>query len=288
MANPTLKALRKQARKRSSNLRSAEAGLLDKSRALEDELLSYVLDRLLPSLDIENGRIKNTTANLKKASSLKSLKAFIRNVVNASMFDYYNKEFKSVSKGSKGYYDMFDTSEAANKKIKQRGEIIVSGFLDSLFDNNEIARSIQSVVVNGVNTQQQAKDLRGQLTEQIKGKDKKFGLIENYHYKNGRDEFQAYSRTLDNEYSTTLNLNYAVYAGGEIKSTRTFCDERNGNVYNRETILSWNDEEWQGKKADNNILIDLGGYNCRHDLDFISFALAKRINPSIEKSKFDK
>lgn len=288
MANPKLKDIRSNARKRSAILRIAEGGLMEKASASQSRLNAYVLNELLPSLDIENGRVKSTTSNLRKASQLKGLKKFLRNVVNASMYDYYGNQFNNVSKGSKRYYGLFETPKAAEDRIKTKGEILTSGFLDSLFDKNEITQAIQSTIVNGVNTGQRTAELKNLLTEQIKGKEEKFGLIEAYHYKNGRDEFQAYSRTLDNEYSTVLDLNYAIYAGGEMNTTRTFCTERAGNVYNRETILSWNDENWQGKKENNNILIDLGGYNCRHDLDFISYALAKRINPGIEKSKFDK
>lgn len=288
MAKPKLTDIRKNARNRSSSLRASESDLLTKAKALQGRLNAYVLNRLLPTLDISNGQVKNTTNNLRKVSTLKSLKIFIKNVVNASMYDYYTKQFNTINQGAKKYYGLFETPKAAEQRILKKGELIVDTFLDSLFDNNEIVKSIQSTLVNGVNTQQRTAQLRTLLTEQIKGKEKKFGLVEAYHYKNGRDEFQAYSRTLDNEYSTTLNLNYAIYAGGEMETTRHFCSERVGNVYNRETILSWNNQEWQGKKANNNILVDLGGYNCRHDLDFISFALAKRIDPNIEKSKFDK
>ena len=77
-------------------------------------------------------------------------------------------------------------------------------------------------------------------------------------------------------------------SSADIGITRIFCESRVGNVYNRETILSWDDLQWQGKKPDNEILIDLGGYNCRHDLDWITYELAILIDEDIQKSKFDK
>ena len=85
-----------------------------------------------------------------------------------------------------------------------------------------------------------------------------------------------------------LNLNYAIYAGGKIKTTREFCLSRSGKVYNRETIEGWNSQEWQGKIEGGDVLIDAGGYNCRHDYDWISYELAKRINKDIQKSTYDK
>lgn len=285
---PTVTELRKLARKRGATLRGAESGLMDKAKAQERKLNRYVLNTLIPSLDISNNRVKNTNANLKKINKAGGLKKFIKNVVNLAMFEYYESEFNKISRGTNSYFNRFEPTEAQKTRIFNRGQTLVDGFVDSLFDNNQIVTNIQGTVRNAITTNQPVSELKQLLTEQIKGKDKKLGSLSSFHYQNGYNEFQAYARGLDDEFSRALDLNYAIYAGGEIKTTRDFCDERNGNVYNRETILSWNNLEWQGKKENNNILIDLGGYNCRHDLDWISYQLAKRLNPEIEKSKFDK
>jgi len=287
---PTIKQLNKEARKRGAMLRKAESGLLDKAATLERKLNAYMLNTLVPSLDISNGKIKNTTANINKVNKASKLRSFMRTVINASMYEYYDKQFNSLTGQTTRYFNAFEPTEAAQERITAKGEKIVEGFLDSLFDNNDIVRSLQNTVKNAVTTSMESSDLKTLLTDQIKGKKDKLGVIGSYHSKNGRDEFQAYSRTLDNNFSTTLNLNYAIYAGGEINTTRVFCDERNGNVYTREVILSWNHTPatWVGRKENNEILVDMGGYNCRHDFDWISYALARRLNPSIKKSEFDK
>jgi hypothetical protein len=285
---PTLKELNALARKRSKALREAESGLLERAGGLENKLLAFVRNEFLPSLDIADNKITNSISNLRKVNDSSSLKKYMRKVVNVAMYEYYQSEFNNVTNLTNGYYNTFEPKASQQKKILERGAVIVDGYLDSVFDNNQIVRSIQGTVRNAVSTNQALSVALQLLQEQIQGKEDKFGLVKYYHYQNGYDEFQAYSRTLDEDYSKALELNYAIYAGGEMKTTRQFCTERNGNVYNRETILSWDDEEWQGKKPNNNILIDLGGYNCRHDLDWISFNLAKRLDPSIEKSTFDK
>ena len=92
---------------------------------------------------------------------------------------------------------------------------------------------------------------------------------------------------MSNEYANQLQLNYFIYQGGEIKTTRAFCEERNGNVYTREEGASWNSLQWEGQKEGNNIFIDGGGYNCRHYLDWISYELAKQLRPNIERSTYD-
>ena len=32
----------------------------------------------------------------------------------------------------------------------------------------------------------------------------------------------------------------------------------------------------------------MGGWNCRHDFDWVSWQLARRVDPNMERSKFDK
>ena len=288
---PTVTELRKKARERAALLRKSEKGLLSKASAMQRRLNSYVLNYFLPSLQInENNTIKNTNANLKKANKAGGLKRFIKKVVNVSMFDYYDQQFKKLTNKTVDYFTPFNPTEAAKKRILNRGETITDGFIDDLFDNNQVANEIQKTIKKGIISGQNVTQLKSVLTEQIKGKEDKFGLLENYHYRNGTDELQKYTRELDQQFSEAAQLNYAIYAGGEIKTTRDFCDQRNGKVFNRETVLSWNTTpaNWSGRKEDNNILVDLGGYNCRHNLDWISYELAKRINPNIEKSKYDK
>ena len=287
---PTVTELRKKARERAALLRKSEAGLLAKASAMQRRLNAYVLNYFLPSLDInENNTIKNTNANLKKANKAAGLKRFIKKVVNVAMFDYYDKQFKSLTNKTVDYFAPFNPTEAAQKRILNRGETITEGFINDLFDNNQVANDIQQTIKKGIISGQNVTQLKSVLTDQIKGKENKFGLLENYHYKNGTDELQKYTRELDQNFSEAAALNYAIYAGGEINTTRDFCDQRNGKVFNRETILSWNTTpaNWAGRKEDNNILVDLGGYNCRHNLDWISYELAKRIDPNIEKSKYD-
>lgn len=289
MKPPKLKDLETKARKRSKTLRDSETGLLSTAEKLQKRLNAYVLDFVLPGLEYneQTNTIKNTNANIKKINEAKGLKRFLKNVVNLGFFEYYEKQFNKIDKNTLGYFNLYEPNEATNERILNRGGTVTAGFLDELFNNNQISRSLQNTIRNAILSEQNRTNLKQLLTEQIKGKADKLGMLQSYHYENGLNEFQAYSRSLDEQFSKALKLNYAIYAGGEIQTTRVFCDERNGNVYNRETILSWDALEWQGKKPDNNILIDLGGYNCRHDLDWISYELAQILNPDIQKSKFD-
>jgi len=285
---PTITELRKIAASRFKQVQASEKGLLSKTNTLQRKLNAFMRQVFIPSLDIDNGRIKNTNANLLKIKKASKLRAFLKNVINLSLLDYYDKEFSKTQSNSIKYFNGFSPTQAATSRISTRGNTFVDTFLDSLFENNTVFSNLQTTLRNGATTGQRVSDLTQLMNDQITGKGKKFGLLTSYHYNNGFNEFQDYARDLDNQFSKELNLNYAIYAGGEIKTTRHFCDEHNGKIYTREEIEDLGQTEWQGKKDNNNIFIDAGGYNCRHNWDFISYQLAKRLRPNIERSKYDK
>ncbi len=292
MPPPTITELQKLARKRGKVLRESEDGLMNKAKSQERKLNNYLLNSFIPSLQIDSvtNTFRATSANLKKVNSATGIKRFIKKVVNTFMNDYYVSQFVKVGKRTNNYFNKFNPTAAAAEKINNRGLETLDGFLNNLFDNNQITRSIQNTLRKAVQSRQNVTELKKVVTEQVKGKTKKLGLVSSYHYREGRDQFQEYARGLDDDFSKALKLNYAIYAGGTIEDTREFCLARNGKVFNRETILGWNEkpQNWQGRKENNNILIDMGGYNCRHDFDWISYQLAKRIDKDIQKSIYDK
>lgn len=92
-------------------------------------------------------------------------------------------------------------------------------------------------------------------------------------------------------YSAIINAEAGVewyrYVGGEIDTTRLFCDERNGKYFHKKEIEKWGNGEnagdvmgikkdgtWYGMIEGTNsasIFANCGGWNCRHDLVAVSF-----------------
>ena len=191
------------------------------------------------------------------------------------MAKYYTKSFTSLQGLTGSYFNELGAKSSINDRIFNRAEIASNAFIDEIFDNTEIQKSLQATIRNAITSNAPYTASKELITSQIKGTEKKLGLIEGYQYRNGIEEFQTYTRSLDEQFSQELRLNYAIYAGTEIKTTRHFCDSRINNVYNRETINSWNDLQFQGKKDNHIMVIDLGGYNCRHDLNWVSYEVSK-------------
>jgi hypothetical protein len=82
--------------------------------------------------------------------------------------------------------------------------------------------------------------------------------------------------------SDDWDANYYRYIGGIIKTTREFCDDRNGYAYTKKEVQSWADDEWNGKIEDTdstNIFYLCGGWNCRHQLIPITKTLYNKYAP---------
>lgn len=121
-------------------------------------------------------------------------------------------------------------------------------------------------------------ELRNQLSAQIEGKN----IVNKYWSRWTYDIYSQYERIGANEVRKRLGFVFAIYEGGEIETTRPFCEERNRKVFHESEIQKWIDLDWQGKNETGyNPFIDLGGYNCRHKLRWISKELAEYQRPEV-------
>lgn len=286
---PKISKLRKASKAKQKQVDNAQDDLLTLAGKLQNELSSFVFSVVMPSLDIRDGMIVNSTKNLRRINNSTRLKSFLKNTINKKLAALYVNSFKSLNESVSGYYGNYDSlTKSMREQILNRANLGAEGFIETLFDNNEVQKQIQDTLRGAVSSSLSVEDIQATLKAQIEGTEEKMGTLESFHYSNGRDEFQRYTRGLDEQFSQRLNLNYAIYQGGEITTTRQFCEERNNKVFNRETIAEWQNEDFQGKMKGHDIFVDAGGYNCRHNYDWISFEMAKRLDPEIEKSKFDK
>ena len=203
----------------------------------------------------------------------------------------FNRRLQDLERLTVPYFRAFEKNdfEAIRNQTIKDFRLLKNNYLNNYAIGTEFQKKIRQKVLslaqNGVTFQ----DFRSGLDDFVRGTEQKLGVAENYNFVQQRiqDGFAEFDRTLQNKFASRLELNYAIYQGGEINTTRSFCDERNGKVYTREEILSWQNEDWQGKKESHNILIDCGGYNCRHYYDWVSYELAKQLRKNISKSVFD-
>lgn len=77
-------------------------------------------------------------------------------------------------------------------------------------------------------------------------------------------QLAGFQRSIHIQKADELELQYFLYAGSLIKSSRPFCIQRSGRIYTTKEAMTWDNK--QGLPT----IPYLGGYNCRHTMVFMS------------------
>jgi len=109
------------------------------------------------------------------------------------------------------------------------------------------------------------------------------GRLSKYYRNFTYDLYSQVDRTAGKVIADKIGMNkYAIYEGGLIKTSRKFCRERNGKVFTYDEIADFNPPE--AKQPDYNPFVDLGGYGCRHHLNWIPYAIAISLRPDLKEA----
>lgn len=259
-------------------------------RQLFDSLTEAILD----NLDTENGRIKNTARNrqlmaqvdkvfnaMETTSQLDVAKEIVRGTgellgVNASYFTLFTNKTQLIP-----------ISEAVKDNVSawlglgERGALEENGYLKTLITDTQVRNQVKSITISAVLTQQGYDSFRTGLSDFIKGSPDKLGALQKYYRNYAYDTYSQIDRSAADLYAQKLKMDFAIYEGGLIATSRAFCKEKNGKVFTREEIMKFNPTE--AKQPNYNPIRDLGGYGCRHHLNWIPFALAVLLRPDLEK-----
>jgi hypothetical protein len=271
-----------------------EALLKEKSKRLEQIPLNLqtvvirqqkqVLDEimvLLNDLDVKNGQIVISKENLK---TIQVISDEMRKV-------FLNDEYL---KGVKEFAKEFDKQAVLNDKIIKEtiGEvdtpIASQAYLDTakrsavtaLVETKEFIQPIQSLLENTVVNGASLRETIDSIRTFTNGNTLVDSKVLVYVKQITNDAFAIADRSYSSILSDFLDNDWYYYAGGEIATTRCFCDKRVGNYYHYLEIESWGagknlgecnigSGKWAGQMAGTNeatIYSYLGGYNCMHSL----------------------
>jgi hypothetical protein len=192
-----------------------------------------------------------------------------------SMFDLTKKRFGTISGRA--------TEKAGLRWGFDGKKLIKGGYLDDLVKDNNVARLLKGEANKAIASGMNLRDFQKNYRAIVKGTTKKLGIVERYFFTNSYDAFQEYDRTIGLLYADELGMRAAIYNGGTIKTTRDFCRARDGKIFTRKQIASWENLEFSGKPPNYDPFTDVGGYNCRHSLDWISDELAIRRRPDLKQ-----
>ncbi len=240
---------------------------------LESYLYSTILSYLVDNLLIDENKIKFNNQNISVVSSIDSVNDSVSQRLNKLGSYILNgiKKLIGITSKDMSQYDVraISKSEEVEKSILRHAEknININNNLEPVY------AEIKQGIIAMMSTYEGASlsDIRAYLKERIK--DKK--IIDRYFNRWTNDIYSQYQRAAANEVRKKLGFKYAIYQGGLIETSRRFCIERNNKIFSEAEVNSWASLEFKGKPMAYNPIIDCGGYNCRHRLDWVSDEFAE-------------
>ncbi len=279
--------------------------------ALQKKLYKKLFDRLIAALDVAEGAVVNSTANIRAAAIVdkvfKDFEADLKNTMQTVSSDY-----KRIFDYNVDYFKQFNTNLFAtvtknvnsvmNARIGIDGnKFTENGFIDSFVKDKTLARQVKKTVLSGVLTGMPIKDLQKTIDVSINGDKPGSGMLDNHFRTFIYDTYSQFDSETGNQFATELDLNYGIWAGGLVDASREFCIKRNDKAFTREEIevfgtpkdkfggyTNKSKGEFAGKNKDYIPERDRGGHGCGHTINWCSYTIAKSKRPDIPKSKYDK
>lgn len=259
----------------------------------QEDLLRRVVEDFVEKLDQdEDGNIKNTLANKRKITLLDRVYnqyvqetgiQVVKTIVDSvgKIMDFNGKYYSVFTTKAQLGQIMADTKTQVGDwlGITKRGGLVENGYLNRLVNDPTVRNTVRDSVFKSVVSQKGFFETKADLKTYIKGTPNQTGALQKYYRNFVYDTFSQVDRTQAKIFADKLGFKYAIYEGGLIKTSRPFCKERNGKVFSREEIEKFDPPT--AKQPNYNPFTDLGGYACRHHLNWVPDAVAFALRPEL-------
>ena len=292
MENNELKKLMQQ---RDSLITLLNRNLEDSISGTQKELLDLFMRSFGDKLQRdENGVILNNSYNqnllvsidkmfleFTKNNSTQLLNALIYGV--GSLVDYNQKYYKNFDGNAKliPLREKVVSNMRGWLGIEANDTAKPNGYLDTLISADSVKNQIKNFAMKAIYTRQGWFETKAQLSKLIAGDSENLGALQKYHRNFSYDLFSQIDRATGLTFADGLGFEFAIYEGGLIETSREFCKDHNGNVYHKSEISDFDPKV--AKQPNYNPFTDLGGYGCRHHLNFIPTSLALIMRPEAKK-----
>jgi hypothetical protein len=259
---------------------------------IQSSLLSDLLQDVADRLDVdENGRIKNTVANRYIVNKIDTVfdKWIKKNGVGlaATLVDgvselvtFNAKYFSAMESKTKLAPINKQVIESLNGWLGIEGNKVArNGYLDTIIRDPQVKNLIKDSLMKSVVSQNGWFETKKNFKDFLTDTPERTGKMKQYYRNFTYDLYSQADRTAGKITADKLGLEYAIYEGGLIETSRQFCIDHNGTVYTREEIEKFDPPE--AKQPDYNPFIDLGGYGCRHHLNWIPKIVAFALRPEL-------
>lgn len=250
----------------------------------ERKLFNLIVEGFLDKVDTTDGKVDATGKNIRLTQEIDQLFEEFQRTTTANLIDGYLSDITRATKLNEKYFKLIDPGnkkfapirDNANRLALQRlgltpkGNVIKDGFLDNFIKDNRIKNQVKEAVTKGITGGSSFRQLKQDVDIILTGAGETQGALQAQYRTFIYDTYQQIDRLTSSEYATQMKLKAFLYQGGKINTTRKFCCQRDGLVFTVDEAERWRNLRFDGKNKNYNPLVDLGGYNCRHHIRYLS------------------
>jgi hypothetical protein len=285
---------------------------------LQMRLFESAVADIITRLDIKNGEILETSNNYRLITELDKLYNSFNILTAATVLPQIIKGTEAISALNNGLFkvtievpDRFEKIIESTKKITdlrlglRGGKMVRGGFLMSMLKSDPT--EFKQFMSKAITSQMPVKEFIGAIKTMIVGSEEKIGSLQKQFQRFAYDVYSQYDAAYNRSMAEDLGLKYFAYQNNIIEDSRDFCVAHYNKVWTVEEAQDWSN--WTPAKGIaegqfpsgyvikakrlNEVpsymsfvgydpLIDIGGYNCRHILAYISEGLARKWRPDIK------
>lgn len=271
-------------------------GVLEgKISAAQKELMIRFLQDFGDKLEFdENGVIKNNAANRNLLQRIDKIFGNWAAENNTAVLNTLLTGVNGLMNFNERYYSNF-AGEANILPLKKKvlkningwlgigdnGGAAANGYLETLVANADVRNKLKDFAVRSIYGQQGYQDTKANLAKLIGGDKDNLGALQKYYRNFTYDLYSQIDRATAETYANDLGFVFAIYEGGLIETSREFCQKHNGKIFHKTEIAAF--KLTVAEPPNYNPFTDLGGYGCRHHLNYIPNALAVAMRPDARK-----
>lgn len=298
--NELLEYIKRWAADFERELETLLAGLEKRVKHLERSLWREIQENILSLFNFDGKNLDKTTANI--YASLPRLEALMNRVERqeiAAELRLFAEELLKVGGLTAEYYQNTAGAEATAAAIRNSlnllqaslgitpdGGLVAGGYLDRLGKTEGARAVLREYVVQSIVTGKDLTSFQAGFRQLVMGGAQTDGALRAWWRQYAYDSYNQAQEVVNSNMAEELKLNYFIYQGSIIPTSRQFCRKRAGKVFSKKEALTWKSDPDlidPKTKATYNPFIERGRYNCRHFLNYISDELAFELRPELKK-----
>jgi hypothetical protein len=288
-----IKILTELTKKKQAYINNTLASNNAELKQMQIELFNSITKKYIPSLKTEAGNLLSTKENFYSLSKFDKVISDFNKTYNDPYVANLSETMLQTANYSEAYYlaagggdQSLKAALKATETIKARlgvlpdGGISKSGYIGRLSEMPEVTTTLKDYVTQNIVGKKSVSEFVSGFNEIVNGSKNIDGALVKYSSQYANDTYNQVDNAINEFVAEESGLEYFIYSGTIMRNTRCFCSKRVGKVFSVEDAARWVDDPTLPQSTTEpsyNPLVDLGRWNCRHSLSYISEEMAMEL-----------